>query len=146
MLTVIHCPARWHTHQYHNSWQLPRQQLENPIQGLKRRVASVLGSNYAPVLRQLMNIPPTLCNSLPFTLTLLYIWCLHPNCVEKLICELTSHFSILRPLNKACAVPVSRISFCHWLHESDWNERLPGRDKGSWPRLEPQRRSSWSVW
>ena len=54
-----------------------------------------------------MTIPPTLSKSLPFTLTLLEIWCLHLNWVEKFICELGSRFSILWPLNKACAVPVS---------------------------------------
>ena len=54
-----------------------------------------------------MNIPPTLSNSLPFTSSLLYMWCLCTNWVEKLIWELGSHFSILWPLNKACALPVS---------------------------------------
>ena len=52
-------------------------------------------------------IPPTLSKSVPFTSTLLCIWCLHLNWVEKLICELGAHFSTLWPLNKACIVPVS---------------------------------------
>ena len=54
-------------------------------------------------------IPPTLSNSVPFTSTLLCIWCLHPNWVEKLICELGACFSMLWPLNKACIVPVSSL-------------------------------------
>ena len=49
----------------------------------------------------------SLLSSLPFTSTLLYIWCFSPNGVEKLICKLNSSFSILWPLNKACAVSVS---------------------------------------
>ena len=48
-----HCNtlAKWHTHQHHDSWQLPWQQPEKPIQGLKRRAASVPGANHNPLLR-----------------------------------------------------------------------------------------------
>ena len=53
-----------------------------------------------------MNIPPTLSSFPPFTLTLLCIWHLCSAWVEKLIFILGSHFSILWPSNKACALPV----------------------------------------
>ena len=58
-----------------------------------------------------MNIPPSLSNTLPFTSTLLYRWCLHPHWVEKLICKLSSCFSILWLLHKASAAPVSASVF-----------------------------------
>ena len=65
-----------------------------------------------------MNIPPSLSNTLPFTSTLLYRWCLHPHWVEKLICKLSSCFSILWLLHKASAAPVSASVFLFfWL---DW--------------------------
>ena len=38
-----------------------------------------------------------------------YIWCIHLNWVEKLICKLGSCFFILWPLNKGCTVPVSEL-------------------------------------
>ena len=83
------------------------QQLEKLIQGLKRSVAPLLGPNHTPVLGYSMNISPTLSKSLPFTLTFLYIWYLHMNGVEKLICKLGSRVSVLWSLNKACVLPVS---------------------------------------
>ena len=65
-----------------------------------------------------MNIPPSLSNTLPFTSTLLYRWCFHPHWVEKLICKLSSCFSILWLLHKASAAPVSASVFLFfWL---DW--------------------------
>ena len=64
-----------------------------------RSVASVLDPNHTPVIKEFMNIL-SLLNSLPFTWTLLYIPCLIPNRAEKLICRLSSCFSILWPLNK----------------------------------------------
>ena len=48
-----------------------------------------------------------------FILILLYIWCLHPNWVEKLICELGSHVSILWPLLKPMLLQ-SQHWFCCW--------------------------------
>ena len=82
-------------------------------------------------------IPPTLSSSVPFTSTLLCIWCLHLNWVEKLICELGALFSTLWPLNKACVVPVSARVFCYWL----WiwlGKELPGAEtRGLGPGYNP---------
>lgn len=63
------------------------------------------------VLREVVNIPPSLLDSLPFTSALLCIQSLSQNRSEKLICKLSSHFSILWSLSKTYAVPVSALVF-----------------------------------
>ena len=74
--------------------------LEEPIQGLKRSIASVL-SKLHPCSQVTHEYSPSLYPIPPFYLK-------PPTSrVEKLIWELSSHFSILWPLNKACAASVS---------------------------------------
>ena len=74
-------------------------------------------------------MPPSLSNFLPFTSTLLHVWWLSPSWVEKLICELSSSFSILWPLNEGSAVSVSALILllAVWI----WAEKDP-----PWPRQE----------
>lgn len=79
-----------------------------------------------------MNIPPTLSHVLPFTLIFLYLWCLWLNWVEKLICELDSHYSIFWVSNKIWGVLVSVWSY-YWLCESDQKKDLPGQNRGLSP-------------
>ena len=102
------------------------------------------GSKPHPWFQKTHEYPPTLSSSLPFTLTLLYIWCLHPNGVEKSIWELGSCFSILQPLNKACALPVS--ASVSLLAEWIWSEKVPSWTRlGSRPRLGPCHGFSWPI-
>ena len=139
--------AKWHTRQHQDSWQFPWQQLEKPLQGLKRRAALLPGQNHTPALGWLMNIPPALSKSLPFTLTLLEIWCLHLNGVDYLICELGSCFSILWPLNKACAVSASAsVSFLAVQISLGKEPLWPRWGPLGWARTPVQVRSTRPIW
>ena len=59
------------------------------------------------------------------------------------ICKLGSHFSILQPLNKACAVPVSASVPLLVVQIQLEKKNLPGQDKES--QLGPQRASRDSI-
>ena len=68
-----------------------------------------------------------------------------PDWVEKLICELGSCFSILWPLNKACAIPVSALvsllpAQIH-LRETAFLAKTKGLSRGSDPSMGPVHQS-----
>jgi len=63
-----------------------------------------------------------------------YVECLYPNLVEKLICEVSSHFSILLSLNKTCAFPVSALVSLLAVGIQGVEEP-PWLKQGSWPCL-----------
>lgn len=84
-----------------------------------------------------------LSNFLPLNLDPPIYLASSPELGWKLICKLDSHFSILWPLNKAPALQ-SQHQF-YWLYKTDGKKNLPGRNRGSWPGLGPQGRSSCPV-
>ena len=63
------------------------------------------------------------------------------NWVEKLICELSSFFSILWSLNKACFISASAL--VSWLCESD--RKITSLAKMVWPGLRPWHESSQPI-
>ena len=107
-------------HQHHDTWSWPWQQLEKPMQGLKRRAALVPGplELVAPFLDNTWVFYPLfpMPSLLPQLSNIFGVS--HPNWVEKLICELGSLFSILCPSIKACTIPVLAW-FHYWLCKSN---------------------------
>ena len=93
-------------HHLSGSYSLP---IVRYFSVLKWSIASISHPNHTPILGYITNIHSSLSllNSFFLTLTLLYILHLCPTLVEKLVCKLSSYFSICWPLNKAWDVPVS---------------------------------------
>ena len=82
-----------------------------------------------------MNIPTILSKPLSFTSNLLYFY-LQMNWLEKLLFKLCSPFSILWPLNEACALPVSALVslLAMWIHQKTSLARTRGLDLRKEPR------------
>ena len=99
---------------------------------LKWSIASISHPNHAPILGYVTIIHSflSLLNSFFFTLTFLYILHLSPNLVEKLVCKLSSYFSIHWPLNKLGMFQCQH-QFHYWMRESKqkkepswWRQRV----------------------
>lgn len=98
MLTVIHYHVTPHTHRHHNSLQLPWQ-WQGITNKERKEVAPLSPSTPKACLPAWF--PEELWIFLPFSTLAPYNSCLITLRAEKLICEHSSHFSILWPLNKS---------------------------------------------
>ena len=123
-----HCntSAKWHTHQHHDSWQLPCQQREKPHIGTEKQ--SCISSGSKP--HSCSQVTHGYYNSHTFQFPPLYF-----NPLTHLVSLPDWGWKVdLRgfPLHQWIKLVLfqSQLQFCYWLHKYDQKKNLPGTNRG----------------